>query len=195
MFYRLLAVICKLYFNLFHRIKVIGTENVPMTGAVVFCPNHIHNFDPPAVAAAIFPKRKIAFMAKAELFEKKWIASLLYKVNAFPVKRGGSDRQALKIAMEVLRANNALGIFPEGTRSKDGELSVGSPGAAMLALKHKVPIIPVAISGSYRWFRPLTVRFGPPVKLDHYEREKISTDDAKEAIALVMKDIQSLLAN
>lgn len=192
MLYRFLAFIFLMYFKLFHRLRIEGVENVPKNGAVIFCPNHIHNLDPPAIAASIYRIRVISFMAKEELFLNRWVASFLRNLNAFPVKRGGADRQALKQAMQLLRTESAVGIFPEGTRSKDGNISEGSSGAAMLALKTAASVIPVGIIGDYKIFKPLVIRFGQAVDIDEYRKEKISADDAKGAISLVMNDIRSL---
>lgn len=193
MLYKVGSFVFYIFFKIFFKFKVVGSENIPLKGAVVIAPNHISNLDPPLVAASSFHIRHINFMAKAELFQNKFVGFVLNKIGAFPVQRGESDRQALKMAMSVLRDKKVLGIFPEGKRSKNGKLQEGSSGAALFALKNNAEVIPVAIKGNYKLFKPLTIVFGNPVNLDEYRKEKITHEDSKEAIKVIMNDIQLLL--
>lgn len=185
--------ICKGFFSLFYKVKINGIENIPKSGAVIICPNHISNLDPPLVAMAMKNVRPIRFMAKAELFKHKLMASFLYGLGAFPVHRGKGDRQALKTAGEILKNGECLGLFPEGTRKKTDGVQEAFVGAAMFALKHNAQVIPVGIKGEFKLFKPLVVSFGRPVDIDVYRKEKVSSEEAKEAMKVIVKEIDALI--
>lgn len=161
MLYFFLRSICRGLFALFYRYQVLGAENIPQKGSAIICPNHISLLDPPLVGSAA--TRVVHFMAKEELFRIPIFGKLLPKIHAFPVNRQGGGRKALKLAMQVLRENEIVGIFLEGTRSKTGELGKAHVGAALLAIKMDAPVIPTAIVGPYRLFRPVRIVFGTPL--------------------------------
>src|SRR5690606_818863 len=94
-----------------YRIEIKGVENFPMEGSVLLCANHIDNLDPPTVG--VTAPRPIHFMAKAELFKYKWSKKLMTNINAFPVKRGMSDREALRTGLKYLKEGKVVGLFPE----------------------------------------------------------------------------------
>ena len=128
------------------RTKVYGKENVPKEGPVIISPNHKSNNDPPLCGFAL--PRHVNFMAKEELFRNpisKFVCSWL---GAFPVRRGGVDKLAIRHAMNLLKDNLMLGIFPEGTRQKGDRLGRFHDGVASMALRTGVPVVPVAIVGS-----------------------------------------------
>lgn len=172
----------------FYRIKVIGKENFPKEGGVLLCTNHIDNLDPPVVG--ITCPRTVHFMAKEELFEAPILKNLLPSINAFPVKRGMSDRQAMRKALAILKEGNVVGLFPEGTRSKDGELQKGLSGAGFFALRGNAVVMPCAIIGPYKPLRPLKVVYGQPIDIAPYRERKAS---AEEVTAVIMGEIQKLL--
>ena len=130
------------------RFRVEGTEHVPRRGAVLVVCNHLHNLDPVLLAAA-FP-RPLHFMAKIELFSVPVVRFLISRVGAFPVDRGKADRWAIRRAEAALAQGIAVGIFPEGTRSASRALKEALPGAALLALRSGVPVIPMVVIGSER---------------------------------------------
>lgn len=171
-----------------YRIEVQGTEHFPKDGGVLLCSNHINNLDPPVVGISC--PRPVAFMAKEELFRAPLLKHILPHVHAFPVKRGMSDREALRTGMKILKENNVLGLFPEGTRSKTGKLGKGLAGAGFFALRTDADVIPCAIIGSYKPFRKLKVVFGPPVDLEALKAEKAN---AEAVTAVIMAEIQKLL--
>nr|WP_239454505.1 lysophospholipid acyltransferase family protein [Bacillus suaedaesalsae] len=171
-----------------HRLEVIGAENIPTTGGVLLCSNHIDNLDPPIVG--ISSPRTIHFMAKEELFRLPILKSILPSINAFPVKRGMSDKQALRTGLQVLKDGNVLGLFPEGTRSKTGELGQGLSGAGFFALRTDATVVPCAIIGPYKMFKPLKVVFGKPLDFHELRERKATADEATESI---MNSIQELL--
>jgi len=189
MLYLTLHWIVRFLFSVFFRYRVIGAENIPKTGPAIICPNHISNLDPPLIGVST--KRKVHFMAKEELFRIPIFRSLIRYLNAFPVNRSGGGREAIQKGMELLKEDKILGIFPEGTRSKTGKLGKGRVGAAVLACRAGVPLIPTAIIGGYRLFRPLYVVFGKPIH--PYEYEGKSSNPVRDLTDRLMKEIQRLL--
>ncbi|HEU5139839.1 MAG TPA: lysophospholipid acyltransferase family protein [Bacillales bacterium] len=178
-----------LYYKLFHRIEVIGAENVPKEGGILLCSNHINNLDPPLLGAVC--PRDVHFMAKAELFNVPILKTLLPRINAFPVKRGAGDRQALRAGLKVLENGNVMGVFPEGTRSKDGKVGKAFSGAGFFALRSSAHVVPCAILGSYRPFQKVTVVFGKPIDFSRLREQRTSAAEATEEI---MDAIRPLIA-
>lgn len=170
-----------------YRIEVIGTENIPEQGPVIICSNHISNLDPPVVGGAL--TRDIHFLAKEELFRNKLLGSLLIKVNAFPIKRGMSDRQALRHGLNLLKEGKTLGLFPEGTRSKTGELGDGLSGIGFFTLRSDAIVVPCVIIGPYRIGRRLKVVYGTPVEMTSLRENKASAKEATEKIMSKLKDL------
>lgn len=121
--YKIGKLLCSVIFYPLYRIKVVGKENIPADGPVIICSNHISNVDPPVVG--ITSSRNIYFLAKEELFKNPLIGGILKKVHAFPIKRGMRDRNALRKGLDILKEGHALGLFPEGTRQKSGEIGQG----------------------------------------------------------------------
>ena len=165
MIYTLLKSILWLLFKIGLRLNVEGTENIPKDGPLVIASNHLSLLDPPVIGVAA--TRKVHFMAKQELFVP--ILGDIYKaLGAFPVRRGGADRAAIKHGIDILKDNKVLAIFPEGTRSKTGKLGKAEPGALMMASKAMATIVPCCVRGTdYRrqgriWPK-VTVRFGKPI--------------------------------
>ena len=173
-FYGFVRGAVKAVCNILFRIKIEGLENLPENGAYVVCANHKSNFDPPMLGSCMpVPLR---FMAKEELFKNKLVGGLLNSVGAFPIKRGKSDVGALRAAMKMLAAGENVAVFPEGSRSKNGHLKKGKPGAALIAVKAGVNILPVGIDGSYKPFSKITVRIGKVIPLENYFDEKIDSE-------------------
>ena len=178
------------FFHIFHRLKVKGKENIPETGGAIVCANHISNFDPIVVAICI--KRNVHFMAKAELFKNKFVSYILIKLNAFPIKRGSADITAIKNSFKLIKNGEILGIFPEGTRSKNGKLGPAEPGTATIAIKTKAPIIPIKITGSYKAFKSVKVVIGKPIELTDYYDRKLTSDEINKASQQIMAEIDKL---
>lgn len=181
------AVVSLLLYPLY-RVKVIGKENFPREGGVLLCTNHIDNLDPPVVGMTC--PRPVHFMAKQELFEAPILKSILPNVNAFPVKRGMSDRQALRNALSILKSGNVVGLFPEGTRSEDGQLRKGLAGAGFFALKGDAFVVPCAIIGPYKPFKRLKVIYGKPIDMTEYRANRTSAEDVT---AVIMDEIGKLI--
>ncbi|PMC39441.1 1-acyl-sn-glycerol-3-phosphate acyltransferase [Bacillus sp. UMB0899] len=171
-----------------YRIKVEGLEHFPKEGGVLLCTNHISNLDPPVVG--VTAPRKVLFMAKAELFKVPVLKQLLTNFGTFPVKRGGGDREAIRAGLKVLKEGHVLGLFPEGTRSKDGKLGKGQAGAGFFALRSTAAVVPCAIIGPYKSFRTLRVVYGKPINMEEYREKKIN---AEEMTSIIMEEINKLL--
>ncbi|QGP93709.1 Bifunctional protein Aas [Neomoorella glycerini] len=165
-FYQFAKFVCYLFLRFFCRWEVQGRENFPLEGPVIVIANHISYLDPVAVGVAA--PRTVRFMAKEELFHIPVVNWIIKGLHAFPVRRGRSDRAALKAALEVLQDGQVLGMFPEGTRSKDGRLLPFQHGAALLALKTGAPLLPVAVKNTNRVFRGgrIKVIIGRPLKFE-----------------------------
>ncbi len=146
MFYRVASFLMRLLMTVITKLEVTGLEKVPMKGPLLIAANHLHFADPPLLGAVI--PRKIIFMAKAELFRIPVIGLMVLAYEAFAVRRGMADARAIKRAVGVLRSGRALGIFPEGHRSRDGKLQRARKGMALLAYKTGATILPVGISGT-----------------------------------------------
>lgn len=172
---------------IFMRVRVTGRENVPKDGPVLICSNHISNFDPPLLATHI--RRKVHFMAKSELFNKKILGFIMYFVGAFPVRRGVVDRKSLKQGIQFLNEGQVLCLFPEGTRSKSGEIGKGLTGAGFFALRSDAAVVPVAISGRYGLFRRVNVVIGRPVPMQDLRTNKAKAEEATEVI---MEEIKAV---
>lgn len=165
MFYRIIKAIFKVIVMVLFDLKVEGTEKLPKEGPVIVCANHISWWDPPLVG--IILDRPVHFMAKKELFKYPVFGYLLRKLNAFPVDRQGVDIAAIRKGLSILEKGDVIGIFPEGTRQKTGEsLGVAHPGAALLALRTKAPVFPIAIRGKYGFRRRVRVLCGEPFTLE-----------------------------
>ena len=145
-----------------------GVERVPLTGGVVFAFNHFHWVDPP-VFGLVSP-RPICFLAKAEAHAIPGLGELMRSFGTISVRRGESDREAVRRMREAVRDGNALGLFVEGTRQRVGVPGVVQPGAAMVAIQESVPVVPAAIHGTQTWqpgnFRPVSVAWGEPMHFD-----------------------------
>jgi 1-acyl-sn-glycerol-3-phosphate acyltransferase len=186
MLYRIGRALFRFIFTVFFRMRAIGMENVPTQGAVVLCGNHTSFLDPPFLGTPL--RRKVHFMAKAELFEIPVLGSIISKVGAFPVKRGGVSRESIRLAVQLLRDGNMLGVFPEGSRSNAG--GMGKKGAASLALKSGAAVVPVAIVGTYSIFRRMTIVYGAPLDMSAYAGA--SSEDLELATEAIMKEIRRL---
>ncbi len=170
MAYNILHTVLGSLLVLLFRLKASGRDNLPAGGCVVAC-NHISLLDPPVIGCSLPIARRVHFMAKDELFKIPVFGWFITRMGAFPVRRGMSDRSAIREAIRLLKSGETVGMFPEGTRSKTGQLGIPQPGMAMLAVKAGVPVVPAAIIGTNKLFRdgclfpPITVKFGRPIHL------------------------------
>ena len=168
-FYRIACAVVRPFYALFYPARVEGLENLPDAGGCIVCANHCSAHDPVYLAIR-FRRRMLHFMAKAELFRFKPLAALMRGVEAFPVDRGHNDLNAVRTALKLLSDGHVLGVFPQGTRSRDNSPTPMLSGVAMIALRAQKPVIPVYIGGPYRIFRRVPVRIGKPVDLAEFGR-------------------------
>jgi 1-acyl-sn-glycerol-3-phosphate acyltransferase len=149
-------------------LRVYGSERVPPSGGVVLAVNHFSWLDPLAFGSA--SPRTVRFMAKMELHEVKLMGPLIRAFGTFAVRRGESDREAVRLMRRSVQEGDALGLFAEGTRQRSGVPGEVKPGAAMVALQERVPVVPAAIHGSQFWkpgnFEPVSVAWGRPLRFD-----------------------------
>lgn len=188
--YKAARGIFKLYARFIMRVEIDGIENIPESGPLVVMSNHISYLDPPLIGA-IMP-RKIHYMAKAELFKNKFIGFFLKKLGAFPLKRGTGDSRAFRKAIKILRDDEVLGIFPEGTRYPEGSPGEPHSGSVMIAIMAKSPILPIAIKNIKKKGKP-KVNIGEPLVLEEYFGKKLEKEEREEVANQVMSEIISLL--
>lgn len=171
--------------------KLVGRENVlPKGTGFIVCANHYSALDP-VLLGVMFPGR-IRPMAKAELF-KKWYLKLLLGtlLGGYPVKRGEVDMKSIKTSLQYLKENKVIGIFAEGTRNKT-ENVIAEPGVAMLAIKAKVPVIPVSIKGQYKAFGKILIKVGKPIYLDQYYGQKLKSEEYTKISTEIMQIIKDM---
>ncbi len=159
------------FFYFYLRGKVVGTEHIPKSGGFVVVSNHGSNFDPPLLSGAV--QRPIAYMAKEELFEVPVFKQAIELYGAYPVKRGAVDRTTIKAALAYLEKGWGVGLFISGTRTPDGRVVDPKPGAALIAAKAQVPLLPVCLWGNHLIEQkgkklpqstPVTIRIGEPIE-------------------------------
>ena len=162
-------------FHILFPYKVIGREKLnALNGGYVVCSNHISFLDPVYIIYAKKRKNRIFFMAKQELFENKLSACFFKRVGAFPVSRGTGATGGIKTAETILANGQTLGVFPEGTRSKDGTIGKAKAGAAMLVSGFDTYVLPITLvckDQKVRPFRKMTIVVGDPVKMPEKSEE------------------------
>ena len=203
MLYRLLRVLVRVIFRLIYRPVIVGREHVPSTGPVILASNHLSYVD--SVVLPVVAPRHIAFLTRSEYFTGTGLRGAFVRwffltMGQLPIRRGEhrASRSALETALTVLRSGEAFGIYPEGTRSRDGRLWRGRTGVGWLALEAGCPVVPVALQGTERvqpvgksrlHLAPVRVSFGEPIYPDAYaglqpaQARRRLTDDVMAAIA------------
>ena len=165
-------------------IRTYGKERVPREGGAVLAMNHFNFIDIPVFGT--FCPRRIVFVAKSELFEYPGLAQLIRAHGALPIRRGESDRDALRRMRETVRENDLLGLFIEGTRQTSGVPGEPKPGAAMVAISEGVPVVPAAIHGSQTWKlgnrAEVSLAFGEPMRFPDHPRNSKGYAAASEEI-------------
>jgi 1-acyl-sn-glycerol-3-phosphate acyltransferase len=180
-----------IWLGLYH-MTLEGGERIPAAGAFIIVANHTNWKDPAALEFML--RMPIRFMAKIEAFGIFLIGGLMRGIGCFPVRRGEGDRRALVTCLQVLGSGNALGFFPEGTRSRDGVLHRAHPGVAFLATKSDAPILPVGLVGTARAtvFRcDVRVRVGEPFRVRDLGLPSTASD--QEVADAIMDRVAQLL--
>lgn len=206
MFYVIARFVIRPLFWVLLRPRVSGRENVPLTGPVIIASNHLSFID--SLVLPTLAPRRVRLLAKAEYFTgtgiSGWFTRTVFTaLGAYPVEREThrAAQAALDTALKVLEGNEAFGLYPEGTRSKDGRLARGKTGVAWLALTADCPVVPVAISGTdrvqpvgARWPRParVSVTFGKPLTFPEHRGLAGKGKARREVTDAVMEQIAAL---
>ena len=184
--YYIIKPIYTILLKIIFRPKVLGKENIPEDGALIFAGNHKHAVDPTMVMMST--KRIVHYMAKEELF--RGLHGLLFKkIGLIKVYRGRSNPNAVIEAEKVLNNGGTIGIFPEGTRNKgEEELLKFRHGAVAIAKKTKIPILPFAIKNKYKIFRrSVVLEFGKPIDVSNMEAEEANEYLRNEVLRILRK--------
>jgi len=184
--------------------RVEGVQHVPRTGPFIIVSNHCSNVDPPIVGWATGHQigRVVHFMAKIEMRQWPIIGWLATQSGVYFVRRGEGDRAAQRFSLEALADGRPIALFVEGTRSRDGHLKSGKPGAALLAMRSGAPLLPVGIAGTHRIFPSrsrwphatrVVVRIGEPFSLPHVPEGRLDRALLADGTDRIMREIAALL--
>jgi 1-acyl-sn-glycerol-3-phosphate acyltransferase len=183
--------------------RIEGVEHLPRTGPFILVTNHCSNLDPLMMGWASGHQigRIVHFMAKIEMRSWPIIGWLATQAGVYFVRRGERDRAAQQFSLDALADGRPIAIFPEGTRSRDGHLKAGKPGAALIAMRSGAPLVPAGISGTHRVFargrlpRPsrVRIRIGEPFVLPHQPTGRLDRDALAEGTERIMGAIEALL--
>lgn len=201
MLYTFARFIFFLFFKMFFRLKIVGRENFPMTGPVIVAPNHASFLDP--IIVGVGAPRKLSYLARDTLFRFRPFATALKWAHVSPIKRETGDVNAFKTALSKLKQGEPLLIFPEGTRSKDGDLQEPKLGIGFLQNNSRAAILPCYVKGAVEAWprhskfprsRRVSVYFGRPLNLDmefSSNKKELYLQVARE----VMRSIRELKKN
>lgn len=190
-FYITLHFILKPFIKLLFPFSVQGVEHLRADTPVVLCVNHTNAVDPVVLAFALPRTYRLRIMAKKQLFSIPGLNWLIRKLGAFPVDRGNNDIGAVKISIGALREGYSLMIFPEGTRVKEGETVEPKSGAAMIAIRSGVEMVPVYISANKRLFRKTRIIIGAPYA-PVYTGRKGTAEEYQQNIDEVMRRVYAM---
>jgi 1-acyl-sn-glycerol-3-phosphate acyltransferase len=198
--YGLCHYVLRVMFDICFRGEVVGVDNLPKRGGFLLAANHASFLDPPMIGCHL--SRQIAYFARKTLWKGGISTWWLDSVGTIPVDRdGGQDVSAIKRVLKALKDDRGLILFPEGTRTVDGNLQPAKPGVGFIAIKTQVPVVPVRIFGSYealgkgrglRLGTPVTVVFGKPMPPAAYDDPKAGKERAQRASERIMAEISRL---
>lgn len=157
---------CKIYY----RAEIIGLENIPKEGPLIFCGNHRTYLDPPLMVATA--KRDMKFLAKEELYKNKFLAFLGWVFEGIPVKRDDKDVSAIKTSLKVLKNGQCIALFPEGTRNGLEKGEKVKDGVAFFAIRSGAKVVPCGIKGGTKENRKVTIKYGKPLDYSEYKGTK-----------------------
>jgi 1-acyl-sn-glycerol-3-phosphate acyltransferase len=185
-----------MFFSCFYGTKASGLENIPLTGGVIIACNHRSNIDPPAVCYFVERVRVSRFMTKKELFDVPFLGTALRQADCISVdrKRPGGDLAALRKTIELLKAGHMVVIFPEGTRSRDGQPLEPKLGLGLIAAKSGAPVVPVRLEGTagFPFTRRITLAVGKPIR---FEKTATAGEAAKTAYAEISRKVMEAISS
>ena len=182
---KVVKVVLRTLYRIAYRVRITG--KVPEEGAYLICGNHINYLD--AAAIVLFNKRKVNFVAKEDLFTHGILFWLGHLFDAIPIKRNMQDIDAMKRCLKVLKNGELLGIFPEGTRKGMEKNMKAKNGAAFMAIRSNVKVIPVGIHGTFKPFSKVYINYGEPIDVSKYSKEQLdeATEEIMEQIVMLTK--------
>lgn len=182
--------VCRTFYSIFFSVQIVGEDNFPKDSGFVICANHISQHDPVVLGSCI--RTEIYAMAKKEIFKYKLTNWFFNNMNTIPVDRENMDLRAIKAALRILKKNKkGLLIFAEGTRNFNEEPLEAKAGVAMLAIKAKVPIVPVSIDSTYKFFSPINIKIGEPIYFEEYYGQRNRAETYQKISQEIIDDIYS----
>lgn len=201
-FYQVCKMITVPIFKIYFRLASFGVENIPATGGVIIASNHASYLDPVLLGCVI--PRELRFIAREDLFRVPIFRQLIIKLHAYPLTRGWFSRSAIQTILNLLHQGMPVVVFPEGTRSYDGNLLPMQAGIGLIVYEAKVPVVPAYIEGSYvAWSRyskfpkpkKISIYFGPAIELNYYYHQKPCKTLYKTISEVIGKAILNLKVN
>jgi 1-acyl-sn-glycerol-3-phosphate acyltransferase len=190
----------KLFLLVWHRLRIRGVENIPNEGGVLLASNHASFLDPPVVGVG-YRARPVHFMARDTLWNSKFGTWWMTKVGCIPVSRGTGDMRALKTTIKMLKEGKVVSMFPEGTRTEDGELQEAKGGIGFIIEKSGCVVVPAYIDGTYKahpkgakLIKPLkvTITYGKPITQEEFQALGTGRKAYDAHAALIMQRIADL---
>jgi 1-acyl-sn-glycerol-3-phosphate acyltransferase len=192
----------RLLFKVYFPARVFNAGRVPLKGPLILASNHASFLDPPLVGSSL--RREINYLARKSLFRYPGVGAVLRNVNAVPVDRDGGGAAGLKAIRDRLEAGGAVILFPEGTRTRNGQLQTARPGVGLLMIKSEAPVIPVRVFGTYEALgvhvplplpHPVAVKFGVPLDIREVRAEARTCSKArlKEIYQKVVEDLMNAI--
>ena len=188
-----IKVILHVVYKFLFRIEKINEENLPMDEPTIVCANHLNTWD--AVGLVVCSRRRIKFIAKEDLFNNGFLNWIAHVFDVIPIKRGMRDMEAMKRCIKCLKNGETLGLFPEGTRKGLEKGAKVQNGAAYMALKTKVKVVPVGIQGSFKPFTKVYLNYGKPIDFSEYDNKYPEKEKLDQATKEIMDNIIMLTNN
>lgn len=187
---KIIKFILKIAVIIVYRPKIVGTENIEKGKPALICPNHVHALD--SAVIILTNNRKINALAKESLFKNCFIKLLANIFGVYPVKQQNKSIESIKTSLKLLKNNELLMIFPEGTRNGMAKGIKPKDGSVKLAIKANVPIIPVGVQGNFEFFRKIKINIGKPIYYSEYKKEINNKEVLDKLTADLMNKIVEL---
>jgi 1-acyl-sn-glycerol-3-phosphate acyltransferase len=195
--YRISKITLYTLFKVFNRLEVLGSENIPEKGGVIVAANHVSYLDPPLIAASV--KRQVVYLAKEGLFKVPILGSFI-RLFSIPIRRGRPQPSTIKEVTKRLGQGELILMFPEGSRSINGQLLDAKRGVGLIAAKSRIPVVPAFIRGTEKvlpvggkFLRPvkITVIFGAPIEINKEETDKQFQERVNRDIIEEIKNLKA----